>query len=119
LKAEVRTRGTGKARSTPTRSALSADDFGRDDKIVSIYARRMSVREIQGYSLKLYGLDVSPDLTSTITDPVLEMVFSVYQPFASDSLGSTFPARNCAGSNGTFSNSLLQAARFSNQRISA
>ena len=47
---------------------------GFDDKIVSIYARGMSVREIQGHLAELYGIDVSPDLISTVTDAVLETV---------------------------------------------
>jgi putative transposase len=47
---------------------------GFDEKIVSMYARGMTVREIQGHLFELYGLDVSPDLVSTITDAVLEMV---------------------------------------------
>jgi putative transposase len=47
---------------------------GFDDKIVSMYARGMTVREIQGHLMELYGLDVSPDLISTVTDAVLETV---------------------------------------------
>ena len=47
---------------------------GFDAKIVSMYARGMTVREIQGHLLELYGLEVSPDLVSTITDAVLETV---------------------------------------------
>ena len=47
---------------------------GFDEKIVSMYARGMTVREIQGHLLDLYGLEVSPDLVSTITDAVLETV---------------------------------------------
>jgi putative transposase len=35
---------------------------GFDEKIVSMYARGMTVREIQGHLLELYGLEVSPDL---------------------------------------------------------
>jgi hypothetical protein len=34
---------------------------GFDDKIVSMYARGMTVREIQGHLLELYGLEVSPE----------------------------------------------------------
>ena len=37
---------------------------GFDDKIVSMYARGMTVREIQGHLLEIYGLDASPDLIS-------------------------------------------------------
>ena len=47
---------------------------GFDDKIVSMYARGMSVREIQGHLRELYGIDVSPDLVSTVTDAVLEEI---------------------------------------------
>ena len=47
---------------------------GFDDKIVSMYARGMSTREITGHLRELYGLDVSPDLISTVTDAVLEEV---------------------------------------------
>ena len=45
-----------------------------DDKIISMYARGMTVREIRGHLEELYGIDVSPDLISTITDAVLEEV---------------------------------------------
>ena len=45
-----------------------------DDKIVSMYARGMTVREIRGHLEELYGIDVSPDLISTVTDAVLETV---------------------------------------------
>jgi len=45
-----------------------------DDKIISMYARGMSVREIRGHLEDLYGIDVSPDLISAVTDAVLEEV---------------------------------------------
>ena len=47
---------------------------GFDEKIISMYARGMSVREIVGHLRDLYGVDVSPDLISTVTDAVLEEV---------------------------------------------
>ena len=47
---------------------------GFDDKIVSMYARGMSTREIQEHLRELYGIDVSPDLVSTVTDAVLDEV---------------------------------------------
>jgi transposase-like protein len=47
---------------------------GFNDHVISMYARGMSVREIQGHLLELYGLNVSPDLISTITDEVLAEV---------------------------------------------
>jgi len=45
---------------------------GFDDKIVSMYARGMSTREIQGHLRELYGIEVSPDLVSAVTDAVLD-----------------------------------------------
>jgi transposase-like protein len=47
---------------------------GFDDHVISMYARGMSVREIQAHLLELYGLQVSPDLISTITGEVLTEV---------------------------------------------
>ena len=47
---------------------------GFDSKVLSLYARGMTVREIQGHLEELYGVDVSPDLISTVTDAVLEEV---------------------------------------------
>ena len=49
---------------------------GFDDKVLSLYARGMSTREIQGHLHELYGTDVSPDLISRVTDAVLEDVQS-------------------------------------------
>lgn len=45
-----------------------------DDKIISMYARGMTVREIRGHLEDLYGIDVSPDLISAVTDAVLDEV---------------------------------------------
>ena len=47
---------------------------GFDEKIISMYARGMTVREIQGHLEELYGLAVSPDLISRVTDAVIEEV---------------------------------------------
>src|SRR5687768_3689861 len=47
---------------------------GFDDKIVSMYARGMSTRQIVGYLRELYGVEVSPDLISAVTDAVLEEI---------------------------------------------
>lgn len=47
---------------------------GFDDKIVSMYARGMSTRDIQGHLKEIYGVDVSPDLISTVTDGILSEV---------------------------------------------
>src|SRR5512143_798356 len=47
---------------------------GFDDKIVSMYARGMSVRDTVGHLRELYGVEVSPDLISAVTDVVLEEI---------------------------------------------
>jgi transposase-like protein len=47
---------------------------GFDDKIISLYARGMTVREIQGHLAELYGTEVSPDLISKVTDAVFDEV---------------------------------------------
>ncbi len=47
---------------------------GFDDKIVSLYARGMSTREITSHLRDLYGIDVAPSLISTVTEAVLEEV---------------------------------------------
>ena len=45
---------------------------GFDDKIISMYARGMTVREIRGHLEEIYGVEVSPDLISRVTDAVVE-----------------------------------------------
>jgi putative transposase len=47
---------------------------GFDDKIIAMYARGMTVREIQGYLAEMYAVDVSPDLISKVTDAVMSEV---------------------------------------------
>jgi putative transposase len=47
---------------------------GFDEKILSLYARGMTTREIQGHLQQMYGVEVSPTLISTVTDAVLEEV---------------------------------------------
>lgn len=47
---------------------------GFDDRILSMYARGMSVREIQAHLEEIYGTEVSPDLISTVTDGVMDEV---------------------------------------------
>lgn len=47
---------------------------GFDDKIIGMYARGMSTRDIQEHLRELYGIDVSPDLISTVTDAVLDEI---------------------------------------------
>lgn len=45
-----------------------------EDQILSMYARGMTTRDIQGHLKDIYGADVSPDLISSVTDSVLEEV---------------------------------------------
>ncbi|HEX7370920.1 MAG TPA: IS256 family transposase [Rhodanobacteraceae bacterium] len=47
---------------------------GFDDKIVALYARGMSTRDIQAHIREIYGLEISPELVSVVTDAVLEDV---------------------------------------------
>ena len=47
---------------------------GFDDKIISMYARGMTVREIQAHLRDMYAVDVSPQLISEVTDAVLAEV---------------------------------------------
>jgi putative transposase len=47
---------------------------GFDDKILSMYARGMTTREIQGHLQEMYGVEVSPTLISDVTDAVIEEV---------------------------------------------
>lgn len=45
---------------------------GFDDKILSMFARGMSTRDIQQHLEEIYGVDVSPELISRVTDAVLD-----------------------------------------------
>ncbi len=47
---------------------------GFDDKIISMYARGMTTRDIQGHLQEIYGIDVSPALISQVTDAISEEV---------------------------------------------
>jgi putative transposase len=47
---------------------------GFDDKIISLYARGMSTREIRDHLKEIYQIEVSPELISTVTDSVMEAV---------------------------------------------
>jgi putative transposase len=47
---------------------------GFDDKIISMYARGMSTREIQGHLEEIYGIEVSPTLISNVTEAIVEEV---------------------------------------------
>ncbi len=47
---------------------------GFDEKIISLYARGMTTREIQGHLQEIYGTEISPGLVSAATDAVLDEV---------------------------------------------
>ena len=47
---------------------------GFDDKIISLYARGLTTRDIQSHLQEMYGVEVSPTLISTVTDAVEEEV---------------------------------------------
>jgi transposase-like protein len=60
---------------------------GLDDKVIALYARGMTTREIQGGLEEIYGVDVSPTLISNVTDSVLEEV----KAWQSRPLDSVYP----------------------------
>src|ERR671932_1334804 len=60
---------------------------GLDDKILSLYARGMTQREIQGHLEEVYGVEISPSLISTVTDAVLDEV----RAWQSRPLDSVYP----------------------------
>ncbi len=45
---------------------------GFDDKILSMYARGMSTRDIQRHLSEIYGVEISPDLVSRVTDSIVD-----------------------------------------------
>lgn len=47
---------------------------GFDDKIIAMYARGMSTRDIQAHIEEIYGIGISPELVSAVTDSVIEHV---------------------------------------------
>ena len=49
---------------------------GFDQKIIALYARGMSTRDIQAHVGELYGVTISPDLVSVVTDSVIDEVRS-------------------------------------------
>jgi transposase-like protein len=49
---------------------------GFDDKIIAMYARGMTVREIQAFLAEQYGTEVSPEFISTVTDEVMAEVMA-------------------------------------------
>ncbi len=47
---------------------------GFDDKVIAMYARGMTMREIQGFLLESYGVEVSPEFISSVTEAVMAEV---------------------------------------------
>jgi transposase-like protein len=47
---------------------------GFDEKVIALYARGMTTREIQGHLEEIYGIEVSPALISNVTDAVIDDV---------------------------------------------
>lgn len=60
---------------------------GFDDKIIALYARGMTMREIQAFMVEQYSTDVSPEFISTVTDSVMSEV----NEWQSRPLDSMFP----------------------------
>ena len=66
---------------------------GFDDKIISMYARGMSTREIQGHLEEIYKVEVSPTLISNVTEAVMEEVKSLAEPAAGCGVSDRLPGR--------------------------
>ena len=60
---------------------------GFDDKIISMYARGMSMRDIQSHIEEMYAVEVSHDFISSVTDKVLDEV----QAWQNRPLDSIYP----------------------------
>ena len=62
--------------------------FGKiDEQIITMYSRGMSTRDIQAFVENLYGINISPDYVSAVSDRVLEEMHE----WASRSLESVYP----------------------------
>jgi len=73
---------------------------GFDDKVIALYARGMTTREIQSGLLEIYGTEVSPALITAVTDSVLEDVKAwqnrALDPSGAATLGScSTPSPKC------------------------
>ena len=64
---------------------------GFDDKVLALYARGLSTREIQDHLEELYGVEVSPTLISNVTDVVLDEV----RTWQARPLASVYPILSC------------------------
>ena len=60
---------------------------GFDDKVLSLYSRGLSTRDIQGQLEELYGIEVSPTLISNVTNAVMDDV----RAWQSRSLSTVYP----------------------------
>ncbi len=49
---------------------------GFDDKIIAMYARGMTMREVQGFLAETYGVEVSPEFISSVTDAVMDEIMA-------------------------------------------
>jgi len=68
-----RCRGTGPGRSSRRSCARARPRLeGFNDRIIALYARGMTTRDIRAHLREMYDVDVSPDLISRVTDGVLE-----------------------------------------------
>ena len=47
---------------------------GFDDQVIALYARGLTVREIQAFLAEMYAVEVSPDLISTVPDAVVSEI---------------------------------------------
>ena len=62
----------------PTVVKKNQTDLGfLDEKIISMYARGMTVRDIQGHLQEIYGIEVSPTFISKVTEKILSLVEAV------------------------------------------
>jgi transposase-like protein len=61
---------------------------GFDGKILSLYARGMTVRKIQAHLQEMYGAEVSPSLISSVTDAVADEVKAWQSPEATSRLSA-------------------------------
>ena len=53
---------------------------GFDKAIISLYARGLTTREIEGHLLEIYGVEVSPGLVSQVTEAVMADVRGLAEP---------------------------------------
>jgi len=71
---EIAVPRTGKRASSRNCGEGETRWHGFDDKILSLYARGMTTREIQGHLEEMYQVEVSPTLISNVTEAVMDEV---------------------------------------------